>query len=82
MEAYIVVWWCWRLPRVRGFGDNVRPFIPRLRVFVVVVVVVVLGGGFALLLLLFVVVVVLCVCVVCLLVCFLFGLSWTLARAH
>ena len=26
-------WWWWLLLRLRGFGENVRPFIPRLRIF-------------------------------------------------
>ena len=26
-------WWWWLFPRVRGFWENVRPFIPRLRSF-------------------------------------------------
>ena len=27
-------WWWWLCPRVRGFWENVRPFIPHLRFFV------------------------------------------------
>ena len=26
-------WWWWLFPCVRGFGENVRQFIPRLRFF-------------------------------------------------
>ena len=26
-------WWWWLFSRLRGFGDNERPFIPRLRIF-------------------------------------------------
>ena len=28
-----VVWWCWLFPRLLGVWENVRPFIPRLRLF-------------------------------------------------
>ena len=29
---FVVLWW-WLFPRVRGFWENVRQFIPRLRCF-------------------------------------------------
>ena len=41
----VMRWWWWLFLRLRGVGENVQPFIPRLR-FVVVVVVVFESGDY------------------------------------
>ena len=32
-DLKVCVSWCWLFPRLQGFLENVRPFIPRLRFF-------------------------------------------------